>query len=110
LTVRVEGKTILESVSFSLRKGQSHILFGPNGSGKTTLLSAIMGLPSYEITSGKLFFDGQDITNASVDERAKLGMAVSFQNPPEITGVKLSDLLKLCIGLKNNHQRLSGWQ
>jgi Fe-S cluster assembly ATP-binding protein len=98
LTVRVEGKTILENVSFSLRKGQSHILFGPNGSGKTTLLSAIMGLPSYEVTSGKLFFDGKDITNASVDERAKLGMVVSFQNPPEITGVKLSDLLKLCIG------------
>ena len=98
LTVKVAEKTILENVSFGLRKGKSHILFGPNGSGKTTLISAMMGLPSYEITSGKIFFDGKDITAMSVDERATLGMVVSFQNPPEITGVKLSDLLKLCIG------------
>jgi len=101
LTVKVAEKTILENVSFGLRKGQSHILFGPNGSGKTTLISAMMGLPSYEITSGKIFFDGKDITAMSVDERATLGMVVSFQNPPEITGVKLSDLLKLCIGKRS---------
>ncbi len=98
LTVKVGEKTILKNVSFGLKKGQSHVLFGPNGSGKTTLLSAVMGIPSYEVVTGKIFFDGKDITTASVDERAKLGMVVSFQNPPEIAGVKLSSLLKLCIG------------
>jgi len=98
LSVKVEGKLILKDVTFSLKSHESHILFGPNGSGKTTLLSALMGLPSYEVISGKIFFMGIDITDKSVEERAKLGMVISFQNPPEITGVKLVDLLKLCLG------------
>ena len=98
LSVKVEGKLILKDVSLSLKQGVSHILFGPNGSGKTTLISTLMGLPGYEITSGQILFMGQDITNMNVDERARLGMVVSFQNPPEITGVKLGDLLKLCLG------------
>jgi Fe-S cluster assembly ATP-binding protein len=98
LSVKVENKLILKNVSFSLKSGVSHILFGPNGSGKTTLVSALMGLPQYEITSGKVTFMGTDITSKSVDERAKLGMVVSFQNPPEVTGVKLADILKLCLG------------
>ncbi|MCX8177273.1 MAG: ABC transporter ATP-binding protein [Candidatus Bathyarchaeota archaeon] len=98
LSVRVEGKYILKNMTFSLKQGVSHILFGPNGSGKTTLISTLMGLPGYEVVSGKIIFMGQDITNKSVDERAKLGIVVSFQNPPEITGVRLGDLLKLCLG------------
>jgi len=100
LTVNIEGKPILKSVTFSLKDGESHILFGPNGSGKTTLISALMGLLSYEATSGKIFFMGENITHKSVEERAKLGIVVSFQNPPEITGVKLGDLLKLCLSKK----------
>lgn len=98
LSVKVEGKLILKDVTFSLKNGVSHILFGPNGSGKTTLISALAGLPGYEVVSGQIIFNGEDITQKSVDERAKLGLAVSFQNPPEITGVKLRDLLKLCLG------------
>ena len=98
LSVKVEGKLILKDLNFNLKDGTSHILFGPNGSGKTTLISTLMGLPGYEVSSGKIFFKGVDITEKSVDERAKLGIIVSFQNPPEITGVKLGDLLKLCLG------------
>jgi Fe-S cluster assembly ATP-binding protein len=98
LTVKVEDKVILKDVTFSLKNHESHILFGPNGSGKTTLISALMGLPTYEVVSGKIFFMDSDITDKSVEERAQLGMVVSFQNPPEITGVKLGDLLKLCLG------------
>jgi len=97
LSVKVDGKLILKDLNFNLKEGISHILFGPNGSGKTTLISALMGLPGYEVTSGKILFQGMDITDKSVDERAKLGIIVSFQNPPEITGVKLGDLLKLCL-------------
>ena len=81
-------------------------MIGPNGSGKTTLISAIMGLPTYEANSGTILFNGADITTKTVEERAKLGMAVSFQNPPEITGVKLIDLLKLCLG-KNTEDAFS---
>jgi len=104
LSVKVEDKLILKDVTFSLKDGVSHILFGPNGSGKTTLISTLMGLPGYEVVSGKIFFQGQDITEKSVDERAKLGIVVSFQSPPEITGVKLGDLLKLCLGKKVNDE------
>jgi len=107
LSVKIEGKLILKDVTFSLKSHESHILFGPNGSGKTTLISALMGLPSYEVVSGKISFMGVDITNKSVEERARLGMVVSFQNPPEITGVKLADLLKLCLG-KSPDARFSG--
>jgi Fe-S cluster assembly ATP-binding protein len=100
LIVNVEGKPILKDVTFSLKSGESHILFGPNGSGKTTLINALMGLPTYEAALGTIFFNGRNITTKSVVERAKLGIAVSFQNPPEITGVKLVDLLKVCLGKK----------
>jgi len=98
LSVKVEGKPILTGLNFSLKEHASHILFGPNGSGKTTLISTLMGLPGYEVTSGKIIFGGVDITAKNIDERAKMGIIVSFQNPPEITGVKLGDLLKLCLG------------
>ncbi|MGD6852364.1 MAG: Fe-S cluster assembly ATPase SufC [Candidatus Bathyarchaeia archaeon] len=98
LSVKVEGKLILKNLNFNLKERASHILFGPNGSGKTTLISTLMGLPGYDISSGKILFEGIDITSKTVDERAKLGIIVSFQNPPEITGVKLGDLLKLCLG------------
>ncbi|NLE04371.1 MAG: Fe-S cluster assembly ATPase SufC [Crenarchaeota archaeon] len=102
LSVEVEDKLILKDVSLNLKDGVSHVLFGPNGSGKTTLISSLMGLPGYKIISGKILFNGQDITNMDVDERAKLGLVVSFQNPPEIAGIKLRDLLKLCIGKDTN--------
>jgi Fe-S cluster assembly ATP-binding protein len=97
LSVEVEGKPILKNLTFDLKEGASHILFGPNGSGKTTLISTLMGLPGYRVVSGKILFNGVDITEKDVDERAKIGIIVSFQNPPEITGVKLGDLLKLCL-------------
>ena len=97
LSVKVEGKLILKDLNFDLKAGASHILFGPNGSGKTTLISTLMGLPGYEVVSGKILFEGVDITNKGVDERSKMGIIVSFQNPPEITGVKLGDLLRLCL-------------
>ena len=102
LSVKVENQLILRDVTFNLKSHENHILFGPNGSGKTTLISALMGLPSYEVVSGSIFFMGVDITSKSVEERAQLGMVVSFQNPPEITGVKLADLLKLCLGKTPN--------
>ncbi len=104
LSVKVEGKLILKDMSFSLKEGVSHILFGPNGSGKTTLISTLMGLPGYEVVSGKIIFRGIDITSIGIDERAKLGIIVSFQNPPEITGVKLGDLLKLCLGKRETEE------
>lgn len=93
LTVAVEGKEILHNVNLSLRTGETHVLFGPNGSGKTTLLMTIMGFPKYQVTRGNIFFKGQDITNMPVDERARLGIGMSFQRPPVVRGVKTRDMV-----------------
>ncbi len=98
LRVKIESKVILSDVRLGLKSGESYILFGPNGSGKTTLINAIMGTLPYEIESGEILFMGKDITRKSVDERSRLGIFVGFQSPPEIRGVKLADLLKLCLG------------
>lgn len=99
LWVEVAGKIIVKGVSLTIRCGETHILFGPNGSGKSTLLRAIMGFSAYKIIKGKVFFQGQDITDMPLSERARLGLGISFQEPPPITGVKLNRLL---ITLKNN--------
>lgn len=98
LKVKADGKVILDGVNLVLKEKENYILFGPNGSGKTTLINAIIGNPTYEVASGKILFMGEDITKKGVDERAKRGISLAFQHPPEITGVKLSDMLKLCLG------------
>ena len=98
LKVKVENKIILDSISLNLKSKENYILFGPNGSGKTTFINAIMGIKPYEVVSGKIVFMGKDITRKDVDERSKLGISVGFQNPPEITGIKLADVLKVCLG------------
>jgi len=98
LRVKVENRVILDGINLSLQDKENYILFGPNGSGKTTLISAIMGIPSYQVVSGQILFMGKDITKEDIDERSKLGISVAFQNPPEITGVKLAVMLKLCLG------------
>jgi Fe-S cluster assembly ATP-binding protein len=97
LNVEVEGRKILHNVYLTIRSGETHVLFGPNGAGKTTLLMAIMGFPKYRITGGSIFFDGQDITNLPLDERARLGIGISFQRPPVIRGVKTSDMVTVCL-------------
>jgi Fe-S cluster assembly ATP-binding protein len=99
LTVEVEGKRIIDGVDLSLEQGETYVLFGPNGSGKTSLVNSIMGLPEYKVVSGKIVYDGADVTRKPINERAMLGMRLAFQMPPEITGVKLIDILKICAQL-----------
>lgn len=100
LCVSVNGKTILSDVNLNVSRGETIALFGPNGSGKTSLLQTIMGVPSYEVDSGKILFKGRDITSEDMDERARLGIGISFQRPPAVRGVKLGDLLSLCMAKK----------
>jgi Fe-S cluster assembly ATP-binding protein len=97
LSVAVEGKEIIHDINITIRSGETHVLFGPNGAGKSTLLMAIMGFPRYTITRGSIFFKDKDITNLTVDERARLGMGMSFQRPPVVRGVKTRDMVAACL-------------
>lgn len=97
LHVAVEGKEILKDINLKIDTGETSALFGPNGSGKTTLLMAIMGFPRYQITRGKITFKGKDITKLAVDERARLGIGISFQRPPVVRGVKTRDMVNAAL-------------
>ena len=104
LKVKVEDKTILNGISLRLKQGERSFIFGPNGSGKSTLLKTIMGIPSYIVESGAIKYKGIEITGMNVYERSKLGITMAFQQPPEIRGVKLSQMLKLCLGKKRTEE------
>ncbi|MCK5427296.1 MAG: ABC transporter ATP-binding protein [Thermodesulfovibrionia bacterium] len=103
LTVRVNGKRVLNDINLSIRRGETVVLFGPNGSGKTSLLKTIMGIPEYRLESGRIIFKGKDITELSIDERARLGMGIAFQRPPAIRGVRLKDVLQICMKKKKSN-------
>ena len=94
LYVNAGDKEILSGVDLAVGYGQTHVLMGPNGTGKSTLGLALMGSPKYEITKGNIVFDGEDITEEAANERAKKGIFLSFQNPPEVPGVTLSSFIK----------------
>ncbi|OGO00787.1 MAG: ABC transporter ATP-binding protein [Chloroflexi bacterium RBG_13_52_12] len=97
LSVAVEGKEIIHDVNMNIENGETHVLFGPNGAGKSTLLMAIMGFPKYKVTKGNIFFKNKDITGLSVDERARMGIGMSFQRPPVVRGVKTRDMVAACL-------------
>ncbi|MFA4647220.1 Fe-S cluster assembly ATPase SufC [Pyrococcus kukulkanii] len=93
LHVAVEGREILKGVSLEVGRGEFHVIMGPNGSGKSTLALTIAGHPKYRVTRGKIIFEGEDITEYSPDERAKRGILLAFQTPPEVEGVRIIDFL-----------------
>lgn len=94
LHAEVGGREVLHGVSFTVPDGQTHVLLGPNGSGKTTLLRTIMGFASSTVTEGSILYNGVDVTNKPVHERAQLGMGIMFQRPPTISGLKLGKFIK----------------
>jgi len=107
LTVEVEGRELLHNIGLEIKSGETHILFGPNGSGKSTLLMAIMGFPKYQITKGKIIFKGKDITGLSLDDRARLGIGMSFQRPPVVRGVKTRDMVAACLKGQGNQEDIN---
>ena len=94
LHVRVEEKEILHGVGLTVGQDETHVLMGPNGTGKSTLGYAITGNPAYSVTEGSIIFNGEDITELPVNERAKKGIFLSFQNPLEVPGVTLSAFIR----------------
>jgi len=94
LSVEVEKKKVLEGINLTIGGGEVHALLGPNASGKSTLARAIMGFPNVKVTGGRILFGRKEITRMPIEERAKLGLALVFQHPPAVKGVKLSRLLE----------------
>ena len=91
-----EEITILDDISFTVDAGKILVITGPNGGGKSTLAKIIMGIENP--TSGKIYFDGVDITDLSITERAKMGIGYAFQQPPRFKGVTVKKLLNLAAG------------
>ena len=108
LHVRVEEKEILHGVNLTVGQDETHVLMGPNGTGKSTLGYAITGNPAYSVTAGSILFDGADITALPVNERAKKGIFLSFQNPLEVSGVTLSAFIRSALEQKTG-SRLRLW-
>ena len=97
LHVHAGDKHILKGVDLTTTKGEVHALMGPNGSGKSTLANAIMGQPTLDVTEGQILFRGEDITEASPDERARKGLFMAFQYPVAIPGVTITKYLRMVI-------------
>jgi len=102
LDVSIEGKEILKKLSLTVKAGEVHAIMGPNGAGKSTLAKILAGHPSYDVTGGEILFQGQNITDCDPEERAKLGLFLSFQYPLEIPGLTNSQFLhaayEACLG------------
>jgi Fe-S cluster assembly ATP-binding protein len=100
LHVAVEGHEILRGLDLVLPAGELHAVMGPNGSGKSTLANAIAGNPGYEVTKGRILFQGEDITDWPVDVRGKAGVFLAFQYPEEIPGVPVSQFLRQAVSAR----------
>ena len=97
LHARIEDKEILKGVNLTMKTGEVHAIMGPNGTGKSTLSSIIIGNRRYEVTEGEILFNGKNIMDLEVDERARLGLFLAYQNPIEVPGVTNSDFIRAAI-------------
>lgn len=104
LHVNVGEKEILRGVNLTVGADETHVLMGPNGTGKSTLGYAVTGNPNYTVTSGQILFRGENITDLPVNERAKKGIFLSFQNPLEVPGVTLSAFIRSALEQKTGQR------
>jgi Fe-S cluster assembly ATP-binding protein len=99
----IEGKEILTGLNLRVNKGEVHAIMGPNGSGKSTLSKVLAGHPSYEVISGEVNYEGQNLLEFEPDERARMGLFLAFQYPVEVPGVSNSQFLRLAYNEKMKH-------
>jgi Fe-S cluster assembly ATP-binding protein len=104
LHVSAGEKEILRGLDLVVDQGEIHALMGPNGSGKSTLANAVMGHPGLEVTDGQVLFKGEDVTEASPDERARMGLFMAFQYPIAIPGVTVTKYLRTVINAHRDHR------
>jgi Fe-S cluster assembly ATP-binding protein len=112
VSVDAEGgpKEILRGVDLTVKQGETHAIMGPNGSGKSTLAYSIAGHPKYQITSGKVLLDGEDVLSMTVDERARAGIFLAMQYPVEVPGVSVSNFLRTAAtAIRGEAPKLRTW-
>lgn len=102
LHVSIEDKEILKGVDLTINTDEIHAIMGPNGTGKSTLSAAIMGNPNYEVTQGEILFDGENILEMEVDERARLGLFLAMQYPSEIPGITNAEFMRAAMNARRD--------
>ena len=103
LKVNIEDKEILKGITLSVKAGEVHAIMGPNGSGKSTLASALAGRDYFDITHGKITYDGNDLLELAPEDRAREGIFLGFQYPVEIPGVSMVNFLRTAINEKRKY-------
>lgn len=106
LSVAIKGKEILKGINLEVNKGEVHAIMGPNGTGKSTLAYVISGREGYEVTGGEIFFNGKNLLDLSVNERACEGIFLGFQYPVEIPGVSINNFLRSAINEQRKYHGL----
>ena len=106
LHAAIADKEILKGINLEVKKGEIHAIMGPNGSGKSTLSSVLVGNPNYEVAEGSVLFEGQDLLELEPEERAHLGLFMSFQYPVEIPGVSMVNFMRAALNEKRKAQGL----
>ena len=100
LHARIGDKEILKGIDLEIRRGEVHAVMGPNGAGKSTLSAVLTGKPQYEVTEGRITFQGRDLLAMSPEERAWAGLFLSFQYPVEIPGVSITNFMKTAVNAR----------
>lgn len=105
-----EPKEILKGVNLTINSGETHAVMGPNGSGKSTLAYTLAGHPKYEVTSGEVLLDGENVLEMEVDERARAGLFLAMQYPTEVPGVKVSQFMRSAVtAVRGEAPKLREW-
>ncbi|MBR4841995.1 MAG: Fe-S cluster assembly ATPase SufC [Bacteroidaceae bacterium] len=102
----IEGKEILKGIDLEVNAGEVHAIMGPNGSGKSTMSNVLVGHPAYQVTEGKVMFQGKDLLAMNAEERSHEGLFLSFQYPVEIPGVSMTNFMRTAVNEKRKAQGL----